>query len=497
MPQIRELSFLPLNYQAPSYSAAECQAHINTITEHRDSLMQARDILDTVSDRVSLVRLDGAENDELPWFPRDETDLLVYTGLVTTLSQERLRRTTRRRAYSQLRDTLHDRRLDLTAGLTDTNNGLRRWHSSLAVAEQPAPEHVVLRRDELRSQLKGIPQIPLRNVNLATSNGGSYLTWQFRGVFCKPNNTVEEYRIHGINAGDIPAFPLPNMAFTMPLQQFGTIKVKPLRNERRFYAFSSHSVHPHHMPNRTFCLGDYASTIEEVKMKHDFVGIILLLLDFVSKCEPTDAAGRTYVSFIQQQIGMQFDTDGQPQCNVMMNFPPIPRDYLSPDAAHTNRTLTLDFNSQWFLNQNQPRGEDRWHGRLHGRIARLRGQWVFQPCEVHPSLSYAMTRVLSYEETCTMRDSFSNETMRAFFAKDEQEYALLARMCTDNTPIQYNEQTNLVLNTLSADDVHDDDDTWDDNEALASDNPDYESDNQDDEEDTEEYDEEPYVDEPY
>lgn len=495
MPQTKELSFPPLHYQPPQYSEGRCNATIEDLTHRNDAYLRAIEVIDVLRDRISPLPPSSAELGT--WFPNDETDMLVWSSMLLMRGYDRLRDTSRYYSYENLRSYFRERRDTVSSMVSDNNHSLRMWHQHLQRAQEPAPAAIVLKRDALRSELKGIRQIPLRSVNLALIQGAPYLTWTFHNVMCKPNETSVENQIYGLNAGDVPAFPLPRMAFSMPLDRLGRVRVKPLRGESRYHAFSSNSVHPHHMSDRHFCLGDYSATMEELKMKHDFVGLILLYLDFVSKCEPTDGAGRTYPSFIQQQIINQIGV------SVAMHYPTTLDAQFVPKS-----TLKLRLSSQ--VNALRSPGGPH-HNLLTGRVARLRGQWVFQPTENIPE-HWTFTRVSTYAETCAMRDQFTCEKMRAFFAKDEDEYALLARMVTENVPIQYNEATNLVLNALLDEDVSSDDDNWCDHDALPNDSDDYDAPTAENEdtEDTEDTDDEdllneltdneapePYVDEPY
>ena len=499
MPQAKELRITPFGYSPPRRSVEAIQQEIEMYTSSRDLYVNAKARMEAFRNQLQdeVNSSNGSTTNRVPSASDSDVHQMVWMmnalGLggngITSIGHG-LR--DQCRIVMEVAEDRARRALDVA---TQCNLSLRAMHTELTNATKPKPEDVVLSREKLRNELKGIPQIPLRSLNLGTVDGIPTLTWRFDGVRCTPNELTPDRRIYGFNAGEVPSFALPSMLGALPLRNDGIIRFKPARGHSGVSAFSRNAVHPHHMSGRDMCLGDYKATIEELKFQHDFAGVILLMLDFMQRCELTDPAGGSYYNFINAEISRQLAPDASPSTPWGTRIGhPNTGDY-SPSSR---KKLHLWLNIVAF-----PKTDGYSTGdRLYGRLARLRGQWVFQPTAANDVDRNLFSRVWTLEETVALRDSLTNESHRAFFAKDIEEYQLLARMVTDNVPIQYNEATSLVLNTLDEAELTADDSDWDEGEAVIpehdNDNDDEGDDNGYDDDEAEEAPEDtPYIDEPY
>ena len=514
MPQMKSLEIMPLDYEPPrraaqyyeeSIARLMCnQAYYQANIEVFDRLIAQRTQYERDHRANSDLGISAQYSDETRWLPTDHpyemaawTYYTVYNGGPSDGSQHGVMR--------YFAGQIDSSRRNVVSNLTSFAANIRNYQAELALAKKEPPAPIQISRDALRKELKSHAQIPTRSINLSVIAGTPTLTWSYDNVFCKPNEVDDRHKLYGINAGDIPAFKLPNMRGSLPLTRHGIPRFKLVRGARGVRAYSSNAVHPHQMNGRNFCLGDYQSTIEELKFQHDFAGVILLLLDFVSKCEPSDPAGSTYLSFIADAIGEQL---GMSDHYNMVNINHV------WEAAHSSYDdfRNVDF-KKTALKVSFPRrlATENNDGPISfwGRLARLRGSWVLLPTVQANTVRasdnmWVIDQPWSYERVCELRDGLLIDSQKALFPKDLDEYNLMARMVTDNVPIMYNESTSLVLNAID-EDLSEDEDDWDDTRALVTEFSDPETpepeaaqtDDEDEDEDEREPEEDPYVDEPF
>lgn len=498
MPQVKELSLTPLNYSPPRRSAQAIETDIATMARRRDQYTAARTLLSN-----TMAQIEGhapGMNSESYWVPPTSDVIDMNTWLMfamvhggSSMSGMQYSRSEQRR---YLIDALRERAEGSSRQVTNIGATLRALQTELVNASKPKPDDIILKRENLRAEFKTNPHVPLRSLNLGVVNGVPTLTWRFDGLRCTPNDLPADRGMTPFNAGAVPSFGLPSMLGSLPLTRGGVARFRLARGYRGVTAFSRNAVHPHQMNDRTMCLGDYKATIEELKFAHDFAGVIMLYQDFMQRCEPTDAAGASYWQFIQHEIRNQLGVEGE-SWRLDVGLP-----YVNDMSTSNRKRANL-----WLHVSPFPRNDGATGSIRHfGRLARLRGQWVFQPTKHLDGNHSVFERVYTWEETCALRDSLKLEQHQAFFAKDLDEYNLLARMVTDNVPIQYNESTALVLNALNEAELVADDEEWSDSTAEITeytDNDDHDNgdgndgdgDGDDEEEPAEE--DAPYIDEPY
>ena len=84
-----------------------------------------------------------------------------------------------------------------------------------------------------------------------------------------------------------------------------------LPHVNRFY--TNGGVHPHQMPDRSPCLGDFGPAVQEAATQHDFRAVVDVLIMWLSTVNLSDPAGRSFFTYLSHRIssetGVEFDRD--------------------------------------------------------------------------------------------------------------------------------------------------------------------------------------------